>query len=193
MHMNPNIEQLQQLVTTQKPEQADAIVWLQGNMYDRGKKVLELYRGGYASRIVVTGNNTRVVDDDHVGVRDIVQWLEKEGVDRSAILVDDQSINTLDQATHTVELVKEQGWRAILLIGSTHHQLRAFLTFLHQARAQGWPGRIINQPVNIPWDVKPSGRRKTTREAFEDEIEKLTRYQEKIASVDDGLSYFKGL
>jgi len=189
-NMDQKIEQLQTLMTTPKPEKADAIVWLQGNMYDRGEKVLELYHAGYAPWIVVTGNNTRAVEDDNVKIHDIVSWLEKHGVDRSAVLVDDQSINTLDQATHVVASAKAQGWRAILLVGSTHHQLRAFLTFLHQLRAQAWNGRIINQPAHIEWDARPGGRRRTTGEAFQDEIKKLEKYKDSVATVEEGLRYF---
>jgi len=74
-NMDQKIEQLQTLMTTPKPEKADAIVWLQGNMYDRGEKVLELYHAGYAPWIVVTGNNTRAVEDDNVKIHDIVSWL----------------------------------------------------------------------------------------------------------------------
>ncbi|KKU11467.1 MAG: Agmatine deiminase [Parcubacteria group bacterium GW2011_GWC2_45_7] len=106
------------------------------------------------------------------------------------LLVDDQSINTLDQATHVVASAKAQGWRAILLVGSTHHQLRAFLTFLHQLRAQAWNGRIINQPAHIEWDARPGGRRRTTGEAFQDEIKKLEKYKDSVATVEEGLRYF---
>lgn len=181
------IGHLQHLVTTEHPEKADAIVWLQGNGYDRGAKVLELYRGGYAPVVLVTGNTTRVVDDDHVKVSDIVEWLLAHGVDKEVIIVDDQSINTLEQARYVVAKAKKDGWRAILLVGSTHHQLRAFLTFLHQSQIQGWNGHIINQPFHVGWNIKPSGRRKTTQEAFKDEIEKLELYKENVATIETGL------
>ena len=189
MH-NHAVQVLQRLVTLQKPRPADVIVWLQGNGYDRGKKVLELYKGGYAPIVVVTGNNERVVDDDRIGVNEIIAWLKDHEVGEEAIIVDGQSFNTYDQAVHVIALAKKREWNTILLVGSTHHQLRAFLTFLYQANAQSWNGQIINQPVVIPWDVKPSGRRKTTREAFQDEIDKLKRYEGSLESVESGLRYF---
>lgn len=188
--MNPEIEKLQTLVTSQRPEKADVIVWLQGNMYDRGRKVLELYQAGFASQIVITGNNTRVVEDDSVGVDDLAHWLEERGVDERAIILDKQSLNTYDQATQVIKLACGRGWFAILLVGSTHHQLRAFITFLHQAHLERWEGRIINQPAAIPWDTRPSGRRETTGEAFQEELDKIERYKNEIASVEDGLRYF---
>lgn len=188
-NMDQKTEQLQKLVTAQKPEHADVIVWLQGNGYDRGEKVLELYHKGYAPQILVTGNNSRIVDDDKVGVADIVRWLSVEGIDPKNILADDQSMNTLDQARYVVSKAKECQWSSILLVGSIHHQLRAFLTFLHQAQVQRWKGKIINQPVYIAWNVKPSGRRKTTQEAFQDELVKLEEYQKDVATTEQGLKH----
>ena len=186
-----SILHLQYLVTTQQPEKSDAIIWLQGNRYDRGKKVLELYRGGLAPLVVVTGNNTRVVEDDNVRVDDIIKWLKNSGVGEEELILDNQSFNTYDQAVQVIGIAKEREWQAILLVGSTHHQLRAFLTFLHQARLQEWKGKMINQPAHIEWDAKPSGRSKTTRVAFQDEIKKLEKYRDSVAAVDQGLRYFR--
>jgi len=64
------------------------------------------------------------------------------------------------------------------------------LTFLHQLRAQAWNGRIINQPAHIEWDARPGGRRRTTGEAFQDEIKKLEKYKDSVATVEEGLRYF---
>ena len=136
-----NLLHLQYLVTTQQPEKSDAIIWLQGNRYDRGKKVLELYRGGLAPLVVVTGNNTRVVEDDNVRVDDIIKWLKNSGVGEEELILDNQSFNTYDQAVQVIGIAKEREWQAILLVGSTHHQLRAFLTFFHQARLHQWKAR----------------------------------------------------
>lgn len=185
------IEQLQRLVTSQEPGRADAIVWLLGNMYDRGKKVVELYQTGYAPLIVITGNNERIVEDDRVHVKDVVVWLLDRGIKKSAILADDQSINTLDQAKHVLAIAQERLWKKIILVGSAYHQLRAFLTFLYQAKKIGWQGRIINQPAYIDWDARPGGRSKTAQELFQEEIEKLDEYKENVATAEEGIEYFK--
>ena len=120
-----------------------------------------------------------------------MQWLKDHEVSEEAIILDNQSFNTYDQAVQVIGIAKEREWQAILLVGSTHHQLRAFLTFLHQARLQEWKGKMINQPAHIEWDAKPSGRSKTTRVAFQDEIKKLEKYRDSVAAVDQGLRYFR--
>ena len=177
--------ELQRAVTSQNPEPADAIVWLQGNGFDRGPKVLELFQHGFAPRIFVTGNNTRVVENDHVRLWDIVEWLERHDVELSALIVDDQSMNTLDQAIHVVAYAKAHEWSAILLVGSTHHQLRAFLTFQKQIQLQEWNGRVINQPAHIPWKHKPFGSQKTAKALFLVEIDKLEQYKDNVATMEE--------
>ncbi len=185
-----DIQKLHTLVTSELPEDADVIVWLQGNEFDRGTKVLELYHAGHASKIFVTGNNTRQVDVGTVTVQAIVRWLKHRGIPDAAIVVDDASESTRDQSETVIRVAKQSGWSKMLLVGSTHHQLRSFLMFLHQARVQGWEGRIINQPVSIDWNTRPSGRTKTTGEAFAEEVEKIQTYTHSIASLEEGIAYF---
>lgn len=96
-------------------------------------------------------------------------------------------MHTHDQSVRVIAMAKERDWQTILLVGSPHYQLRAFLTFLKQAHCQHWNGRIINQPVHIAWHAKPSGRSKTTEEAFHDEIAKLPKYKDHVATVAEGL------
>jgi len=183
---DPEVQTLQRLVTSQEPKPADVIVWLQGNGYDRGASVLALYQKKFAPLIMVTGNNTRVVDNDRVRVADIQTWLIDRWVPAERILIDAEAFHTLDQAIHVMKKAKENQWNRILLVGSTHHQLRAFLTFLHQAKCLHWNGEIVNQPAHIDWHVKPSGRKKTSVEALGDEIAKLSTYTS-IATIADGI------
>lgn len=187
--LDPALDQLHAMVMSQRPQLADAIVWLQGNGYDRGGKVLELYRAGFAPRIVVTGNNVRIVGEDVVKVVDIVRWLHERGIHDAAIECDEQSMHTLDQACRIVAMAKKRNWMNMLLVGSPHHQLRAFLTFLKQAQIQQWAGRIVNQPASIEWDCVPSGLRKTLREAYNNEIAKITMYKNNVATIKEGLAY----
>jgi hypothetical protein len=191
--MDADVFRLQELVMHEQPRDADAIIWLQGNMYDRGEKVLELYHGGYAPSVLVTGNTTRRVDDDLIIVHDCVRWLCLHGVPRDTIICDDTALHTALQAHNSIAIARTRAWQTLLLVASPHHQLRAFLTFLQHARLQAWSGRIINQPVNIDWDTAPSGRRKVSREAFVDEVRKLDVYTNDVASIAEGIRYLMAL
>jgi len=174
-------------VLTQAPEAADAIVWLQGNGYDRGPKALELFHGRYAPCIVITGNAVR----SPITVHHLAAWLRDRGVPESAILRDAASMHTRDQAVHVLTVAQERAWSALLLVASPHHQLRAFLTFLKCAQETGWDGRTVNQPADILWNAVPSERDRTNREIFTDELAKLDRYAVHVASAADAFRYFQ--
>lgn len=187
------LDALHARVLSELPVHADAIVWLQGNRYDRGTKVLELFRDGYASKIVITGNDTQpdeacAVDGVHVTTGDLRQWLLNHAVPALAIGVDGQAMHTRDQAVHVLTFAHTQGWRTLLLIASPHHQLRAFLTFVNHAQESGWCGRIVNQPAALRWDAIPSGRLKMSAACFTEELEKIAKYHEHIASVAAGIA-----
>jgi uncharacterized SAM-binding protein YcdF (DUF218 family) len=185
------IDKLQRLVTSQAPCKADAIVWLQGNEYDRGEKVMELFDAGYAPRIIVTGNNVNKVDIGSVTVEDIREWLISHEVDTGSIVIDDQAMNTRDQGMNVAKIAKQLGLQSLILVASTHHQMRAFLTLLRQSELVGWNGTIINQPREYDQTHVPSGRSVTVKEAFEEEKNKINIYFGDVASVERGLRYIK--
>lgn len=55
--MNSLAAELQDMVLAQPPCKADAIIWLQGDRFDRAQKCLDLYQAGFAPLLVLTGNN----------------------------------------------------------------------------------------------------------------------------------------
>jgi uncharacterized SAM-binding protein YcdF (DUF218 family) len=193
--MSPEIERLQTLIEAELPAEADAIVWLQGDRFDRGARVLELFKNGVAPRIILTGNNALIGkgarrDEENISVDDMAEWLLEQGVPEMSVVRETASMNTHDQAVHVLSLAKRGAWRRIILVGSLHHQARPFLVFLKQARDIGWDGDIVNQPNRHPaWNEVPSGRTKTAREYFAEEIVKLETYAAHTASVADGIAH----
>lgn len=187
------LDELQRLVMSEQPSPADAIVWLQGNRYDRGPKVLALYRAGHAPAIVITGNDVRhdeaaAQDGVHVMVGDLRQWLLARDVPDAAIVVDVAAMHTHDQATHVIAIARDRRWRTLLLVASPHHQARAFLTFLRAAHIAKWDGRVVNQPAGLAWDAIPSGRTQTSAACFAEEAAKIDRYCDHLASLEAGIT-----
>ena len=184
------------LIEKAKPQKADAIVWLQGDGYDRGMKVLNLFRDGWAPKIVVSGND-QLIDtnkrpaESNISLTQMVEWLEKRGVKEHQIIIEKNSFNTKEQAKNALKLTQKEKWKKIILVTSLYHQLRAFLTFLKKAKEISWKGILINQPLKISWEKIPSGRKKKCKELFLEEIEKIKRYQNDIATIDEALFYFK--
>lgn len=194
--MDPVILELQILVTSQKPQPSDVIVWLQGDQFDRAATVLKLWKQKMASLIILTGNNVLLGSDTKPGenncsLQSMSNWLIAHGVSKTAIVIDDNAMNTYDQAVNTLSLAQQSGWKSLLLVGSTHHQLRPFLTFLHEAVEIGWKGKIINQTAHLDADTIPSGRNQTVAEIFLEEVQKINLYKDHVATPDKGLDYFK--
>lgn len=179
------LDALHARVLTETPIPADAIVWLQGNGYDRGPKALDLFRAGFAPRTIITGNRVR----SPITVDHLAQWLRDRDVPASALLLDATAMHTRDQAVHVLAIAQERNWFTLLLIASPHHQLRAFLTFVKRAEEIGWAGRITNQPVATPWGAMPSGRNQVACELLHEECAKLDRYRAHVVSVATGLTY----
>ncbi len=192
--MDSRIQELQNLLEDEKPMHGDVIVWLQGDQYDRGRKVLELYRQGFAPNILITGNNVLIgkntrPEEENISLGEMKQWLLDEGVKEAHIIVDDGPLNTREQAEHVIGLAIENNWNRILVVSSIHYHLRVFLTFLKYMKEVGWKGRIINQMAKLRWDEVPGGRVKTAREYFTEEIEKIKRYTDHVALPEEGIEY----
>lgn len=186
---------LQRLVQEQEPKTSDVIVLLQGDQFDRVEKALELLQAQFASLILLTGNNLLVGTGPRPGENNVTltamrQWLLEHKVPPQCIILDDTAMNTREQAMHVINEAVKRRWKRLLLVGSWHHQLRPFLTFLNAAKEQGWSGEIVNQPARLPsWQWVPGGRKQNAREILVEEIVKLDKYIAHVVSVQDGIDH----
>ncbi len=170
-----------QRLLQQKPKPADAIIFLQGDRLDRALAVVSLYKNGFARSILITGNNDLIGhserhEENDVHLSELERWLIERGVPKDAIAIDDQSMNTIDQAINVLKLAKGEGWSTLLVVTSPFHVLRAYLTFIRQAHEQGWGGQIIMQWADLLWGNPPSGRIKSAREMLAIEMKKIKKY-----------------
>lgn len=179
--MIDNFRKFIKLASCQKPENADAVLWIQGDRYDRGYKTLSLFRKGFAKRIVLTGNNILVKEKtapgtNNVTLKEMSLWLQKKGISKNKIIIESQSFNTAEQAKNVIALAKKNKWRRILLVASFYHQPRVFISFLKSAEEHGWNGKIINQLTKINWSKKPCGRKQSAKNLAIEEIKKIKKY-----------------
>lgn len=188
-YKDPGAEKLLELIKKEEPEKADAIVWLQGDMYDRGIRSLELFQEGYADKIVVSGNDSlNKPGENLVTAEEMAQWLKEKGLKPEEIIIDNQSFNTRYQAVNVLALAERNNWKRIILVASLYHQPRAFLTFLKRAEEINWQGKLINQPAEFNWDSIPAGRNRRGKELFVEEVEKILKYED-AAGFEKGVSY----
>lgn len=125
------------LAVEQKIQKADAIVVLGAGVTESGwpgKFSLErtvkgviLYKQGYANTIIFSGGW------DHDGyissAKAMLQVAEDLGVPKQAILYEDKSHDTYENALFTSEILKEHKLNSVILVTSASHMRRSALVF----------------------------------------------------------------
>jgi uncharacterized SAM-binding protein YcdF (DUF218 family) len=185
-----------QVLLTQPLVKADAIVCLCGEDCEpRLEVALQLFRQGGAEYIVVTGGRH---DPPAVhGAEWASDWLVGKSVHPERVIVEAQSQNTREQAVNVLELADTRDWHNLLLVASTYHLLRAFLTFikaLDNYCTMSLPPTIRLIPVaasQAPWTATPVGVDRTRLELELVEYVKTQEYQQigHCASYAAGLAY----
>ncbi len=139
------------LIDNDRLKKSDAIILLEGDGYNRVFKAVELYKNGWAKKIVVSGNFNNPSGGSYPATL-MKKKLLQLGIPAGDILIEDKSLNTREQAVEAIELVAEHKWRRILLVASPHHQYRAYLTFLKAMEEWGKKIEIINaSAVGLFW------------------------------------------
>src|SRR3989338_7245965 len=105
--LGPGAASLFNKLLRQPPKPADAIIFLQGDQLDRAPAVVSLYKKGFAPTILITGNNDLIGrgkrnEENDVHLSQLKTYLVKHGITEGAVMVDDKSLNTLQQAVTTV-------------------------------------------------------------------------------------------
>ncbi|PIT92563.1 MAG: YdcF family protein [Candidatus Harrisonbacteria bacterium CG10_big_fil_rev_8_21_14_0_10_42_17] len=172
-------------------EKADAIVYLEGDSFARVKDCAHIWKKKLAPKIIISGTDDR----PELGcfpATVVARKMRNLGVPQKAIIIEDQSINTRDQAIEIMKLAKEQKWKKIILVTSLYHQPRAYLTFVGTMLECKMKLRIINHAVRgLPWFIPtPRGKRLNI---LRGEISKINLYMRKghLANFRQILDYQK--
>jgi uncharacterized SAM-binding protein YcdF (DUF218 family) len=127
---------------------ADAIVVLGGNTangrrnwflpYDKDTAIVrvdtaaELYHAKRAPKVVVSGG---ALEGDVSEAQGMAYTLKQQGVPEKALLLENASRTTYENATQTEEELKEHGFKQVLLVTSALHMPRAMAAFSKQGVA----------------------------------------------------------
>lgn len=129
--------------TNSRCQPADVIVAISGGDTDaRAREAIALYKQGWAPMIIFSGaaedkqgiSNAAAMAAQAVGAR----------VPESAILLDEASINTADNASQVRPIVEQRGFKRVMLVTSPYHQRRASIEF---ERRVGDIATVINHPT----------------------------------------------
>lgn len=107
----------------QPPVKADLLFALGGDNGARANGVLDLYRKGYAPRILLGAEGV------HSKTRPAflswrVQYLVSEGVPESVLLYDRRSVSSWEEAVHTLQLMREKKFNSVLVVSDPAHMRR---------------------------------------------------------------------
>jgi len=132
-------------------KQSDVIILLEGDGLNRYRKVVDLYKSGYGKKIVFSGGIT----DYQYGsfpFSDILPHLLAAGVPSEAIIHENKSSNTREQAVEVVKLAIAHSWNRLILVATHEHQYRAYLSFLREVLDIKKDILLYNAPVReLDW------------------------------------------
>lgn len=188
--MSPR-EKFMTLVSNDVLQKADAIVILEGDLLERNVEGARLYRERFAPLVVISGGDTSKRDYALPASEMLPDLLEK-GVPREAVVLEEKSQNTREQAIEIMKLAKERGWKSILIVATHYHQYRAFLTFLKAMRDSGLSLILTSSPARPKW-FGENGRGKKRIGILEDELRKIKEYGARgdVASFEEGIEYLQ--
>jgi uncharacterized SAM-binding protein YcdF (DUF218 family) len=115
------------LVVSDKIGRADAIIVLAGDT--NGERVtagVNLYKQGYAQYLLMSGGQLawRLT---------YAEWMKKqavvEGVTASAVLLQDRSMSTIEDAKFSLPIVQAHNFQSVILVTSPYHTGRAARVF----------------------------------------------------------------
>jgi uncharacterized SAM-binding protein YcdF (DUF218 family) len=115
------------LIVTDPLEQADVIVVLSGGRGDeRVRQAAELYRAGYAPKVILSGGEALM----GLPTPDLLRLqAHKHGIPSSALLVEAASTSTAEQARLLRPILEQLGVRRAIVVTSSYHSRRARYLF----------------------------------------------------------------
>jgi uncharacterized SAM-binding protein YcdF (DUF218 family) len=142
------------LVLSHPLQTSDIIICLSGGNVERGLAAAEAFQKGLAPRIFITREESpdgmdllreKGVEYPETSTL-LAGLLERLGVPRSAILMEDREVgSTFAEAQLVAELVKREHYRSVILITSPTHCRRAWLVF--QKGVEDKDIRILMMPT----------------------------------------------
>lgn len=138
-------------------EKADAIIAVSGgDTQGRTMHAIRLYQEGWAPQLIFSGAAKDPESASNAKV--MMSMAVSQGVPPEAILIDEQSRDTKENAEETRALVDDK--KRVILVTSDYHQRRAFREF---QRVLGKEVTIINSPAKDKhwgrksWFLSPYG------------------------------------
>lgn len=129
---------------------SDVIIVLSGGSGERVIEGIDLYKKGYAPKILMSGGPI-------LWNLPAAEWMKKQavasGVPGRDIFVQGKSESTLEDVLFTLPIVKKNNFKSVILVTSPYHTRRSLRTFKRASSGSGI--KVISYPVqNSRFKVK---------------------------------------
>lgn len=126
------------------------------------------YKRGVASRLILTGG---AAHNHFVEARVMARTAEAQGIPASAILVEPQATDTIQNACYSVRIMNAHGWGSAEVVSTDYHLPRAGLIFSALSTSSG----------SLQWAVHPAPPLSPSSSAYDTalaavEVLKTARY-----------------
>ncbi|MDD5547613.1 MAG: YdcF family protein [Candidatus Pacebacteria bacterium] len=174
-------------IANERPERADAIVFIEGDGGSDVKAAVDLYRAKFAPKILITGEIKRGSKSRVLGV---FKKMIKLGVPEKNIIMEFNSVSAREQAIEVLKIAKELKWKKIILTAPLYHQPRLYATFIRRMKEVGLNLKIVNCPIReLPWFKKTIHGKRI--DLLKTELNKIKKYAKKehVASLKEITEY----
>ncbi|GAB3865656.1 YdcF family protein [Hymenobacter segetis] len=145
---------------------------------DRLTSALWLYRAGRVRRIIVSGGSGAVQAKAHTEADDLTTLLRLAGVPNSAIIREEKSRNTRENALFTKQLLTPEQDTLILVTSA-----------FHQRRAMGCFAKVGLHPISFPAGYRSADRRLSPDSWLVPSAEAMVNFSLLVHEVTGWLTY----
>jgi uncharacterized SAM-binding protein YcdF (DUF218 family) len=134
------------------PAPADAIAVLGGDDGHRVLKGIALWRAGLAPNVVLTGIEGAPAETREAYFNWRARKFLDAGVAEDALVFDDQATNSFEEAAAVLALMKQHGWRQVLVVSDPPHMRRLGWTWDRVFAGSGLSFSLVASEPNW-WDA----------------------------------------
>ncbi len=128
-------------------DKADAIIVVSGgDTIARTQAGIDLYQNGWASALVLSGAAQDTSGPSNAAAMKLLAV--EAGVPQSVIFIDEEALNTQQNAENSQSILEENNFNDVILVTSGYHQRRASLEFNRSADSM----TIRNHPLTSDED-----------------------------------------
>lgn len=153
---------------------------------DRVTYAFKLYQEGAAPTLILSGGNIDFLEESSsTPAQNMAGMLEMLGVPEDALILQDKSENTEQDAMYSCKIIQEQGFEKVILVTSAFHMPRSVALF----EAQGC--KVIPAPADF--SITESGWQKLWHPSPEEFVLNLVPQYSNLSAVSKVMKEYIGM